>query len=200
MTDASKAALIAPRDGLHLRRVVLDSKGMTKALRRLACQIVEDIDHVESLALIGVRTRGVPIAKRIQAEIELLEGVAPLVGELDIALYRDDVFEGMAIPEVRPTVLPFEVRARQLILVDDVLYTGRTIRAGLDALMDWGRPRWIRLATLIDRGHRELPIQSDYVGSVIETSRTDSVQVCLREIDGLDEVRMWSRAVEGDLA
>ncbi|MEE2789200.1 MAG: bifunctional pyr operon transcriptional regulator/uracil phosphoribosyltransferase PyrR [Myxococcota bacterium] len=197
MTVQKGQRLVAPRGGLHLRRIILDQKEMARSIRRIACQIVEGVDQVEALALIGVRTRGVPIARRIQAEIADLEGVAPLVGELDIALYRDDVFDGMPMPEVRPTLLPFEVQARQLILVDDVLYTGRTIRAALDALMDWGRPRWIRLATLVDRGHRELPVQADYSGCVVETSRTDSVQVCLEEVDGVDEVRMWSRDEQG---
>jgi pyrimidine operon attenuation protein/uracil phosphoribosyltransferase len=176
------------------RRTVLDEVAMRRAVRRLGHQFVEDAVDVSSLALIGVRTRGVPLARRLAKVIAEAEGVEPPVGELDITLYRDDVFEGMAVPEVRPTVLPFDVRGRHIVLVDDVLYTGRTVRAALDALMDWGRPRCIRLAVLVDRGHRELPLHADYVGVSVGTVKGESIEVRLAEIDGEDEVRHWTQA------
>ena len=179
------------------RRIALDAVGMRRAVRRLGHQLVEGGGDVSSLALIGVRTRGVPLARRLAKIIAEAEGVEPPVGELDITLYRDDVFEGMAAPQVRPTVLPFDVRGRNIVLVDDVLFTGRTIRAALDALMDWGRPRCIRLAVLVDRGHRELPISADYVGITVSTDQGESIEVRLTEIDGDDEVRHWSHAEGG---
>ena len=185
--------IVAPREGLVFRKKVLDNRDMARTIRRLGHQMIEGCKDLNTLALIGVRTRGVPIARRLQAVIRDAEGVEPPVGELDIALYRDDVFDGMTMPEVRPTLLPFEVRGREIVLVDDVLYTGRTVRAALDALMDWGRPQCIRLATLVDRGHRELPVQADFSGAHVETTRSESIQVCLEEVDGLDEVRLWAQ-------
>ena len=176
------------------RRTALDAVGMRRAVQRLGHQLVEGAGDISTLALIGIRTRGVPLARRLAQVIAEAEGVEPPVGELDITLYRDDVFEGMAVPEVRPTVLPFDVRGRDIVLVDDVLYTGRTVRAALDALMDWGRPRCIRLAVLVDRGHRELPLHADYVGFIVSTELGESIEVRLAEIDGDDEVRHWSHA------
>ncbi len=170
------------------RRVVMDATAVRRAVRRIAHQVVEEVDDLSSLAFVGVRTRGVPLARRIAAFVEEAEGVASPVGELDITLYRDDVLEGMATPMVRPTHLPFEMASRHIVLVDDVLYTGRTVRAALEALMDWGRPRCIRFAALVDRGHRELPIRADYVGLCVDTGRDESVSVQLVEIDGEDRV------------
>lgn len=169
-------------------RIVLDAQGVDRALRRMALQIVEGVgagssSSLSDLALVGVRTRGVPLARRISAHIADLEGIEVPVGELDITLYRDDVLDGPATPEVRPTVLPFQVAGRHIVLVDDVLYTGRTVRAAIDALMDWGRPKVIRLAVLIDRGHRELPLHADYVGAVERTQRDEIVAVRLSECD-----------------
>jgi pyrimidine operon attenuation protein/uracil phosphoribosyltransferase len=174
-------------------RVVLDAQGVDRALRRMALQIVEGVGagsvSLADLALVGVRTRGVPLARRISAHIADIEGIEVPVGELDITLYRDDVLDGPATPEVRPTLLPFEVAGRHIVLVDDVLFTGRTVRAAIDALMAWGRPKVIRLAVLIDRGHRELPLHADYVGAVERTQRDEIVAVRLSECDA-----------EGDMA
>ncbi|MCA9537588.1 MAG: bifunctional pyr operon transcriptional regulator/uracil phosphoribosyltransferase PyrR [Myxococcales bacterium] len=183
--------------GLQPRRVVLDALAMRRALRRVAHQIVEGAGDLSTLALIGVRTRGVPLARRLQAVIAEAEGFTAPVGELDITLYRDDVYNGLQVPEVRPTHLPFAVDGRNVVLVDDVLFTGRTVRAALDAVMDWGRPRCIRLAALVDRGHRELPLHGDYVGATVETAFAEAVQVRLAEIDGEDEVVLWSPSERG---
>jgi pyrimidine operon attenuation protein/uracil phosphoribosyltransferase len=170
---------------------------MRRAIRRIAHEVVEQAGGTGGLALVGVRTRGVPLARRLAAVIAEAEGVHVPVGELDITLYRDDVFDGMAAPEVRPTHLPFEVEGRTVVLVDDVLFTGRTVRAALDALMDWGRPKRICLAVLVDRGHRELPIHADFVGATVETTRDESIAVRLSETDDdADAVVLRSRPEE----
>jgi pyrimidine operon attenuation protein/uracil phosphoribosyltransferase len=175
------------------RRQAMDATAMRRAIRRLAHEIIERAPDLQRLALVGVRTRGVPLARRLQALIADAEDVSPPVGELDITLYRDDVFDGLALPEVRPTLLPFEVQGRALVLVDDVLFTGRTTRAALDAVMDWGRPEHVRLAVLVDRGHRELPLHADFVGLTLETARDESVRVRLVETDGEDRVDVRGR-------
>lgn len=174
-------------------RVILDAVAVRRALQRLTYEIIEQNHGVESVALVGVRTRGVPLANRLQQLLLKEEGIEVPVGELDITLYRDDVFSGLATPEVGPTHLPFEVGGRQIVLVDDVLYTGRTVKAALDALMDWGRPRRIQLAVLVDRGHRELPVSADYTGLTVETGRDESIRVCLEETDGADQVLLRKR-------
>mgnify|MGYP001319822726 CR=1 FL=1 len=183
------------REGLLLKRVLLDKKAMGRVMTRLGYQLAENVDDLDHLALIGVRTRGVPLARRLQKIIKEAEGVEVPVGELDITLYRDDVFEGLSIPLVRPTFLPFEIAKRHVVLVDDVLFTGRTVRAALDAVMDWGRPRRIQLAVLIDRGHRELPIQPDFIGLEVETTLDESVQVSIDESDGEDRVKLFTRGL-----
>lgn len=170
------------------RRVVMDATTMRRAVRRIAHQVVEEVEDLSTLAFVGVKTRGVPLARRLAAEVAAAEGVDAPVGELDITLYRDDVFGGLATPMVRPTHLPFEMSGRHVVLVDDVLYTGRTVRAALEALMDWGRPQCIRFAALVDRGHRELPIRADYVGIAVETARDESIRVLLSETDEDDRV------------
>ena len=183
-----------PRDrALTERRQVQASRDVERAIRRMAHQLVEGQGDLRDLVLIGVRTRGVPLAHRLAAIITAAEGIAPPVGELDITLYRDDVFSAESLPIVRPTLLPFEIQGRHVVLVDDVLYTGRTTRAALDALMDYGRPRCIRLAVLIDRGHRELPLHADFIGATLETTLDETVAVHLTETDGEDAVHILAR-------
>lgn len=163
------------------RRELLDAPGVARALRRIASAIAERNGGVDGLLLCGVRTGGVPLSQRLAALLQEVEGHAPPLGQIDITLYRDDVFVGLPKPEVGPTRLPGAIAGRKIILIDDVLYTGRTVRAALDALMDYGRPRAVELAVLIDRGCRELPIQPDYVGLQVQTSRDESVKVELTE-------------------
>jgi pyrimidine operon attenuation protein/uracil phosphoribosyltransferase len=172
--------------------VVMDGDRMARSLARIAHEIVERNRGVEDLALIGIRLRGVPIAERLASEIETIAGVRVPTGALDITLYRDDLRRHAVGPQpvIRRTDVPFSIDDRLILLVDDVLYTGRTIRAAFDALIDFGRPRAIQLVALIDRGHRELPIRADYVGRNSPTSRQQSVQVRLKEIDGRDEVEV----------
>ncbi len=174
---------------VHLieRRELLDAPGIARALRRIAHEIVERNGGVVGLVLVGIHSGGVPLAQRLAREIAAAEGRAPEVGAVDITLYRDDVFVGLPKPEVGPTDLPDRsIEGKKVVLVDDVLYTGRTIRAALDALMDYGRPRAVELAVLVDRGLRELPIQPDYVGLKLSTARDESVRVNLVELDGED--------------
>jgi pyrimidine operon attenuation protein/uracil phosphoribosyltransferase len=170
--------------------VVMDEGRMSRTIARIAHEIAERNRSLDDLALVGIRTRGVPIARRIAAAIEQIAGVGVPVGILDITLYRDDLMRHAVGPQplVRSTEIPFSIDDRRILLVDDVLYTGRTIRAALDALIDFGRPRTIQLVVLVDRGHRELPIKADYVGKNVPTSLQQSVQVRLAEIDGVDEV------------
>jgi pyrimidine operon attenuation protein/uracil phosphoribosyltransferase len=170
--------------------VVMDADRISRALTRIAHEIVERNRGVDELALIGVRSRGVPLARRIARALQHITGDDVPTGALDITLYRDDLMRQAVGPQplVRRTEIPFSIDERLIILVDDVLYTGRTTRAALDALIDFGRPRAIQLVSLVDRGHRELPIKADYVGKNIPTARSESVQVRLQEIDGTDEV------------
>ncbi len=172
------------------RRELLDEAGIGRALRRIAHEIVERNSGVRDVALVGIRTGGLVLAERLQkliAEVEKQPDAVQL-GAIDIALYRDDVFIGLPRPEVGPTELPFALTGKTIVLVDDVLYTGRTIRAALDALMDYGRPRAVQLAVLVDRGNRELPIQADYVGLKTPTTRAESVRVMLHELGEPDRV------------
>jgi pyrimidine operon attenuation protein/uracil phosphoribosyltransferase len=170
--------------------VVMDADRMARTLTRIAHEIVERNRGVEDLGLVGVRTRGVPLARRLCRALTEITGQDVPSGALDITLYRDDLMRHAVGPQplVRKTEIPFSIDDRKILLVDDVLYTGRTIRAALDALIDFGRPRAIQLIVLVDRGHRELPIKADYVGKNLPTSLKQSVQVRLQEIDGADEV------------
>jgi pyrimidine operon attenuation protein/uracil phosphoribosyltransferase len=162
------------------KRELLDSAGIVRALKRMAHEIVERNAAVGDVVLVGIRTAGVPLAERLASFVRDTGELKAKTGAIDITLYRDDVFEGLPKPEVGSTTLPeHTIAGKTVILVDDVLYTGRTIRAALDALMDYGRTRAVQLAVLVDRGHRELPIQPDYVGLKVETTRTQSVKVIL---------------------
>ena len=168
-------------------KVLMEAAEVDQALSRIAEEILER-GAVKELALVGIRTRGVPLARRLAARIESLSGSEVQVGVLDITLYRDDLTDIASQPVVRDTVLPFPVRGRRIVLVDDVLFTGRTVRAAIDQLIDFGRPKRIELMVLVDRGWRELPIAPDYVGTIIETTRRQKVDVRLEESDGRDEV------------
>jgi pyrimidine operon attenuation protein / uracil phosphoribosyltransferase len=170
--------------------VVMDADRISRALTRIAHEIVERNRGVDALALVGVRSRGVPLARRIARALQQITGDDVETGALDITLYRDDLMRHAVGPQplVRRTEIPFSIDDRLIILVDDVLYTGRTTRAALDALIDFGRPRAIQLVALVDRGHRELPIKADYVGKNIPTGRNESIQVRLQELDAVDEV------------
>ena len=172
--------------------VALDADRMGRTLTRIAHEILERNRGVEELALVGIRTRGVPLAKRLARAIHEINGHEVPTGALDITLYRDDLMRTAvgAQPVIRKTEIPFSIDNKSILLVDDVLYTGRTIRAALDALIEFGRPRVIQLVVLVDRGHRELPIKADYVGKNLPTSQTQSVQVHLMEVDGRDEVEI----------
>ena len=167
---------------------------MSRSLVRIAHEIVERNRGIGDLALVGIRERGVPLARRIAVELNRISNTDVPTGALDITLYRDDLMRQAVGPQplVRSTDIPFDIDNRVILLVDDVLYTGRTIRAALDALIDFGRPRSIQLVVLIDRGHRELPIKADYVGKNVPTSRRESIQVRLQEVDGHDEVVIQS--------
>jgi pyrimidine operon attenuation protein/uracil phosphoribosyltransferase len=171
-----------------LKHRLIDHAGMERTINRLATEIVEDNHGVHNLALIGIRTRGAPLAERIAEKIQKLEGHKIPVGVLDITLYRDDFMTSTGIPEVKATEIPFDIHNMNLVLVDDVLYTGRTSRAAIEAIMDYGRPSIIRLAVLIDRGHREMPIQGDFIGRKINISPGEAVKVKLTQIDDVDEV------------
>jgi pyrimidine operon attenuation protein/uracil phosphoribosyltransferase len=172
--------------------IVMDADRIARSLARIAHEITERNRNVHDLALVGIRARGVPIAQRVAREIRAINGVDVPVGALDITLYRDDLMRHPVAPQpvVRRTEIPFSIDDKRILLVDDVLYTGRTIRAALDALIDFGRPKSIQLIVLVDRGHRELPIKADYVGKNLPTSLSESVQVRLTEIDGRDEVEI----------
>lgn len=175
-------------DELIEKTVLMDKQGIHRALTRIAHEIIEKNKGVQNIVLIGVRTRGVPIAERLSAEIKDIENVSIPVGMLDITLYRDDLSTLAYQPVVRETRFPCDINGKTIVLVDDVLYTGRTIRAALNALTDLGRPRIIQLAVLIDRGHRELPIRADYVGKNVPTAAAEVINVQLNEIDGSEQV------------
>ena len=181
-------------EGLSEKQELLDEAGIRAALSTIADEILESRIDPRNLTLIGVRTGGVPLAERLRAIIGARVGFTIPLGVMDITLYRDDVFDGLAQPVVGSTELPESIEGRVVILVDDVLFTGRTTRAALVELMDFGRPEMVKLAVLVDRGHRELPIQPDYVGLTVKTTRTELVSVMLRELDGTDRVVLRERA------
>ena len=169
---------------------LLDADGIRRALTRIAHEILERNQGPNDVILVGLRRRGVPLARRLAGLIKQFEGADVGVGELDITMYRDDLELRGTRPEMHPTSMPADVTEKRVVLVDDVLYTGRTVRAALDAIQDYGRPRVIQLAVLVDRGHRELPIRPDYVGKNVPTARHEEVAVLLEETDGRDEVML----------
>ncbi|MBI3615699.1 MAG: bifunctional pyr operon transcriptional regulator/uracil phosphoribosyltransferase PyrR [Candidatus Omnitrophica bacterium] len=177
----------------RLKAHLLDEQGIQKALTRIGHEILERHRQTQGIALIGIRSRGEMVAQRLARILNELGGTQVPVGALDITLYRDDLSLISASPVVHATDIPFDVQGRKIVIVDDVLFTGRTVRAALDALADLGRPESIELAVLVDRGHRELPIKADYVGKNVPTAQSELVQVRLKEVDGADEVVIESR-------
>ncbi len=179
---------------MKLKSVLIDENVFGRTLTRISHEIIEKNETISDVCLVGIKTRGVPLAERIARNIHSIEGKAVEVGTLDITFYRDDLSyaEGDS-PVVNFSQLPFDVSGKNIILVDDVIYTGRTVRAALDAIISYGRPSKIQLAVLVDRGHRELPIRPDYVGKNIPTSRNEIIRVGVKEIDGTDVVELYSK-------
>jgi pyrimidine operon attenuation protein/uracil phosphoribosyltransferase len=196
---AHESAVVAPQP-----KVLLDDEAIRRTLSRIAHEIIERNVDLETVALVGIHTRGVPIAQRLRRLIEERCGEEIALGQLDITFYRDDVHvraghaPRRAQPLVRDTKLDFELEGRTVILVDDVLYTGRTIRAAIDALFEYGRPERVQLAVIADRGHRELPIRPDYVGKNLPTTRGERIQVELLEVDEIDRVLLFPDTEERD--
>ena len=183
-----------PDSDLLERRELLDEAGIARTLRRLALEIVERVPQAERpLYFVGIRTGGAYLAQRLVELVAAAGEDKPLLGAVDISLYRDDVFRGLPKPEIGPTELPEPVDGKTIVLVDDVLFTGRTVRAAMDVLADYGRPRSVKLAALVDRGRRELPIQPDFVGAAVQTTAVESVRVMLKEHGGVDRVVLRER-------
>lgn len=179
---------------MNLKANLLDEKAVRRSLIRISHEIIEKNKGVEELVLVGIKRRGYPLAERIAAHIESIEGISVPVGYVDITLYRDDISEIKDMPKVNNIDLGVTVKGKKVILVDDVLFTCRTVRAAIDAIIDSGRPQSIQLAVLIDRGHKELPVRADYVGKNIPTSKSEIIAVEIEEIDGVDSVKIY----EGD--
>ena len=177
-----------------IEHILVDEKTMERMLMRLSHEIIEKNEGAEELYLVGIRRRGVPLAERIKANIERFSDIRVSLGALDITLYRDDLKELFPTPQVHGSNIPFDVNGTVIVLVDDVIYTGRTVRAAIEAVFHFGRPKSIQLAVLIDRGHREVPIRPDYVGKNIPTSHTELVEVRLPEYDGETGVFLMSMA------
>jgi pyrimidine operon attenuation protein/uracil phosphoribosyltransferase len=178
---------------MNKKTILMDQPAMGRALTRIAHEIVERNKGGENLVLVGIKTRGAPLTKRLQSKIKEIENTTVPIGELDITLYRDDLKEVTSDPQLNETNIDVDVNGKTVILIDDVLYTGRTVRAAMDAVMDIGRPSQIQLGVLIDRGHRELPIRADYVGKNIPTSNEEIIVVHLEEIDNQDEVGIYEK-------
>ncbi len=175
-----------------IKAVIMDEAAVSRALRRIAHEVIERNNGCENVAVIGIRRRGLPLARKIAEHIESIENITVPVGKIDITLYRDDLQRIGDMPRVNNTSVPFDVTGRRVVIVDDVIYTGRTARAAIEAIFALGRPAMIQLAVLIDRGHRELPIRADYVGKNIPTSRTEVVAVKLPGYDGETSVQILS--------
>ena len=175
---------------MQVKSIIMDKDQMERTINRMAHEIIEQNRGIENICFVGIRTRGVPLARRLADYLRLIEGKDIPVGVLDITLYRDDLSMISHQPVIKGSELGFEIEGASIILVDDVLYTGRTVRAAIDALLDFGRPQQIQLAVLIDRGHRELPIKADYVGKNVPTSKEEIIKVSFEEIDGEDSVKI----------
>lgn len=184
---------------LVVKARIMDADKLRRTLTRIAHEILERNRGTENLVLIGIRRRGVPLAERLQKLIREIEGVEVPLGILDITLYRDDLTTLSVQPVIHRTEIPFNINGKKVVLVDDVLFTGRTLRAALDALIDLGRPQNIQLAVVVDRGHRELPVRADYVGKNVPTSRKEEIAVQLVEIDGVDQVLIRELPEEADV-
>ena len=178
---------------LKFKAEIMDENAMKRALRRIAHEIIENNGGVENLKLVGIQRRGVTLAKMIREIIGQVEGVRLPLGVLDITFYRDDLSLLSEHPQLKGTDVPADVNGKNIVLIDDVLYTGRTARAAMEAVMDMGRANSIQLAVLIDRGHRELPIRADYVGKNVPTSRQEMVRVCVKEFDGVESVELYGQ-------
>lgn len=178
---------------MEFKSELMDEKAIKRTLTRISHEIIEKNKGVENLILMGIKSRGVPIAHRIADLIEMFEGTKVIVGEIDITKYRDDLKRPENLKEHNSIHLDEDITGKKLILVDDVLFTGRSVRAAIDAIIDIGRPEMIQLAVLIDRGHRELPIRADYVGKNIPTSRKEDISVQLKEIDGAETVALYEK-------
>lgn len=172
------------------KATIMDQAAMGRALTRIAHEIIEHNEGATNIALVGIVRRGVPLASRLAEKISEIEGVTPQIGTLDISFYRDDVNRAIA-PVLHATNIPFDITDENIVLVDDVLFTGRTIRSALDALMDYGRPKTVQLAVMVDRGHRELPIRADYVGKNVPSSREEDVRVRISPLDEYEAVEIW---------
>ena len=179
-----------------LKAQTMDAAAMERAMTRIAHEIIERNEGAQGVVLVGVLRRGVPIAERLAAKITEIEGVQPPIGKLDISFYRDD-YARQIMPVLHATDIMFPIDGADVVLVDDVLYTGRTVRAALDALMDLGRPKTVQLAVMVDRGHRELPIRADYVGKNVPSSHTEDVRVSVTPLDERDAVEIWESKQEG---
>ncbi|HQM03304.1 MAG TPA: bifunctional pyr operon transcriptional regulator/uracil phosphoribosyltransferase PyrR [Candidatus Cloacimonas sp.] len=175
---------------MQVKSQIMDKDQMERSLQRMAHEIIEQNRGLEKIRLVGIRSRGVPLAERLSSYLKLISNQEVPVGILDITLYRDDLSTISHQPVIKGSAVDFDIEDAVVVLVDDVLYTGRTVRAAIDALMDFGRPKQIQLAVLIDRGHRELPIKADYVGKNVPTSKEEIIKVSLEEIDGEDSVKI----------
>ena len=183
-----EGVFFCPEPEIQLSSVIFNEKDISRAVTRIAHEILEKNKGADKLALVGIRTRGATLAQRLAKKINEIESTTVSLGILDITLYRDDLGTSKQSPEVKKTDISFSLEGKDIVLIDDVLYTGRTIRAAIDALIDFGRPATVQLGVLIDRGHRELPIRPDYIGKNLPTSKSNQVQVHLKEDDGVDEV------------
>ena len=193
MENAPAGEHRSAKAGVREKAQLMSASEIDRTLLRLAYEIIERHDGAEGLVFVGIRRRGVPLAERLARKIGEIEKASPAVATLDITFYRDDLSTVDSKPVVHKQAAPFSIEAKDVILVDDVLYTGRTTRAALDALVDMGRPRRVELCVLIDRGHRELPIHADHVGRTVQTSDTEVIEVRLREVDGEERVMLCER-------